>query len=388
MTSTLHYLDHNATSSLRPEARKAMDRVLTTDGNPSSAHRAGRAGRAVVECARAEVAALIGADSGDVIFGSGGAEANALALWGAVQGAADAGCPIKALCLSAVEHDSILNTAAAIAQRLPAIRLVLIPVTELGVVDLDALRRAQNDIDGRVLVAVMAANNETGVIQPVLDVVRLARDADGLCLIDAVQSCGKVATDFANLGVDYLTISAHKLGGPQGVGALVAREGAPLVPQIVGGNQEKNRRAGTENVVGIAGFGAAAKVCGQDDMAQLAKLRDGFETGLRSRFADVSIFGEKAHRLANTSCFALPGIAAETALIALDLDGVMVSSGAACSSGKVKPSHVLQAMGVSADLARSALRVSLGWDSDETDVEAALASLEKLCARAQSRRAA
>ncbi|MGH6876382.1 MAG: cysteine desulfurase family protein [Rhizomicrobium sp.] len=388
MTTDMHYLDHNATSPLRPEACAAMERVLAMPGNPSSVHRAGRAARAVVENARADVAMLVGARSEDVIFTSGGTEANALALWGAVQGATDAASPIKALWISAIEHDSIRKSAAAIAERFPALRLVSLPVTGDGVVDLDALSQVLKDTAERVLIAVMGANNETGVVQPVADVVELVRGVGGLCLIDAVQSCGKIAARFGELGGDYMTISAHKLGGPRGVGALAARQGAPLAPQIAGGNQEKNRRAGTENVAGIAGFGAAARASMQDEMARLTKLRDGFEAGLRRRFPDLVVIGERGPRLANTSNFALPGIAAETALIALDLDGVMVSSGAACSSGKVKPSHVLAAMGISADLAQSALRVSVGWNSCESDIEAALASLEKHCARIHARRAA
>ncbi|HEX4080603.1 MAG TPA: cysteine desulfurase family protein [Rhizomicrobium sp.] len=382
----VRYLDHNATSALRPEARAAMDHVLIAHGNPSSIHRAGRAARGALEAARTEVAGLVGARPEQVIFTSGGTEANALALWGAVQGAAAAGAPVGALYLSAIEHDSVFRTAAAIAQRNTGIRLVSVPVTQDGVVDLDALGELLNEVSRPALVAVMAANNETGVIQPVTDVIALVHGAGGFCLVDAVQARGRIAADFAVSGTDYLTLSAHKLGGPQGTGALVVRDGVPLAPQITGGSQERNRRAGTENVAGIAGFGAAAKACRQDDSS--AALRDAFEFGLRQRFPDVIIFGESTPRLANTSNFAIPGIAAESAIIALDLDGVMVSSGAACSSGKVKPSHVLQAMGVPAELARSALRVSLGWNSTLTDVEAALASLEKLSARIRARMAA
>jgi cysteine desulfurase len=380
----MHYLDHNATSALRPEALAAMDHVQIAPGNPSSIHRAGRAARAAVETARADVARLVGARPEQVIFTSGGTEANALALWGAVEGAAAAGAPVKALCLSVIEHDSVHRTAAAIAERDSGMRLVSIPVTKNGVIDVETLDRVLKEVGSPALVAVMAANNETGVIQPAADAIARVHAAGGFCLVDAVQACGRIAADLA--GADYLTLSAHKLGGPQGTGALVVKESAPLSPQLIGGNQEKNRRAGTENVSGIAGFGAAAKACRHDDTG--AQLRDRFESGLRRRFPDVIIFGESVPRLANTSNFAIPGIAAETAIIALDLDGVMVSSGAACSSGKVKPSHVLQAMGVSAELARSALRVSLGWNSTQTDVEAALASLAKLSARIRARMAA
>lgn len=379
------YLDHNATSCLRPQSRLAVERALAVEGNPSSVHRWGRAARAIVEEAREGVASLTNARPQNVIFTSGGTEANFLALWGAVLGAEDAGAPVERLLVSAIEHDSILNTAKEIAARRPEIRFAALPVSRHCVVDVDSLRTILAE-GGRMLVAVMAANNETGAVQPIAEVAEQVRASGGLCVVDAVQACGKIAADFA--AADYVTISAHKLGGPQGIGALVMRDDAPFAAVIRGGGQESNRRAGTENVAGIAGFGAAAKLCRGDDTARLAALRDRFEAGLRRHFPDVVVFSEEARRVPNTSCFALPGIAAETALIALDLDGVMVSSGAACSSGKVRPSHVLRAMGVSADLTRSALRVSLGWNSTESDIEAALASLEKLAARIVARRAA
>ena len=380
----MHYLDHNATSCLRPQSRRAMEAALNVQGNPSSVHRWGRAARAIVEDARENVAALVHTAPANIIFTSGGTEANSLALWGAILGCADAGNPIGRLLVSVIEHDSMLNTARDITEHRLDISLRMLPVSADGVVDFDALRASLAE-GGRALVAVMAANNETGVIQPVAEVVQCVHAAGGLCIVDAVQACGKIATDFAT--ADYQTMSSHKLGGPQGVGALVVKDNAPFASVIRGGGQEGNRRAGTENVAGIAGFGAAAKLCAADDNSHVAELRDAFEAGLRRQFADVVIFGERASRLANTSSFALPGIAAETALIALDLDGVMVSSGAACSSGKVRPSHVLKAMGVSAELTRSALRLSLGWNSTESDIEAALASLERLAARV-TRRAA
>jgi cysteine desulfurase len=385
--NVMAYLDHNASSCLRPESRRAMEAALEVAGNPSSVHRRGRAARAIVENARESVASLVNAKPENVVFTAGGAEANFLALHGAVKGSADTDGPIARLLVSAVEHDSILHTAKDIAGRVGGICFATIPVSRSGVVDVDALRSflAEN---GRALVAVMAANNETGAIQPVAEIVKQVHAAGGLCLVDTVQAGGKIPIDFAQSGADYMTISAHKLGGPQGVGALVLRDDAPFAAVVRGGGQENNRRAGTENVSGIAGFGAAAKTCRADDFAKLAALRDCFEAGLRRIFPEVVIVSEDARRTPNTSCFALPGIAAETSLISLDLDGVMVSSGAACSSGKVKPSHVLHAMGVSAELTRCALRVSLGWNSCETDIEAALASLEKLAARAQARRAA
>ncbi|HEY3777935.1 MAG TPA: cysteine desulfurase family protein [Rhizomicrobium sp.] len=379
------YLDHNATSPLRPQAHAAMERALGLQANASSVHRAGRSARALIEEARAEVARLAGASAEQIVFTSCGSEANALALWGAVERTRESGPPVGYLCVSAMEHDSVLRTAAQIVDRIPGLRIVVIPVGRDGAVDIEWLRIFLDSADARTLVAVMAANNETGIIQPVGEVIDMVREADGLCLVDAVQSCGKFASDFA---ADYLTFSAHKLGGPQGAGALVIKEGAPFRAQLVGGGQETYRRAGTENVAGIAGFGAAAKVCRGDDLSRLSRLRDGFEAELRFRFPECVIFGEDVARLPNTSNFALPGLPAETALIALDLDGVMVSSGAACSSGKVRASHVLEAMSVRPEIARCALRVSLGWNSDEADMDVALVSLEKLAARMAARRAA
>ena len=368
------YLDHNATSPLRPEAGDAMAHALAAGGNPSSVHGAGRAARARVEHAREQVAALAGARAQDVIFTSGGTEANALALWGAVQGAAEAGKRITRLFVSAIEHDSVLANAAAVAERVPGVRRETVPVTADGTVDLESLRVLLREGKGRALVAVMAANNETGVVQPLAQIRALLAGYEAYLFVDAVQAAGKIALEGE---ADYLSLSAHKLGGPQGVGALIVREGVPLAATILGGGQERGQRAGTENVAGIAGFGAAASVTAAPDAA----LRDRFEAGLKAMCPDAVIFGADAPRLANTSNFAVPGIAAETAVMALDLDGVMLSSGSACSSGKVRPSHVLAAMNVSETLARSALRVSFGWNSADADVDAALAAIAKLTAR-------
>jgi cysteine desulfurase len=371
------YLDHNATAPLRPEARADMDRALAGCGNASSVHAGGRAARALIEHARQNISALAG--GGEVVFTSGGTEANALALWGAVHGAADAGQRITRLFLSAIEHESVRANAAALAERTAGLRLETMPVSADGVVDLGGLRTALSEGKGRALIALMAANNETGVVQPVAEAAGLAQAAGALLLIDAVQAAGKMAMPTA----DYVTVSAHKIGGPQGVGALVLRKGAPFAPMILGA-QEKGRRGGTQNTAGIAGFGAAAQAA-----ATLpATLRDRFEDGLKTIAPDAVIFGERAERVGNTSNFAVPGIDAETALMALDLDGVMMSSGAACSSGTVKPSHVLAAMGVNPDLARCALRASFGWNSTESDVEAALASISNLVARVRARAAA
>lgn len=374
------YLDHNATSPLRAEARVAVDRALAIGGNASSVHVRGRQARALIEEARSQVAGLAGAAPGQVVFTSGGTEANALALCGAVYGAAEAEARITRLFVSAVEHPSVLANAAALTERFAGLRLETIPVTPDGVADVEALQTALREGKGRALIALMAANNETGVIQPVEAAARLAHETGALLLVDAVQAAGKMPVPKA----DYVTLSAHKIGGPQGVGALILDRDAPFAPMVAGGGQEQGRRAGTENLPGIAGLGAAAAAL----TTAGSVLRDQFETKLRQTVPDAVIFGEKAMRLPNTSNFALPGVPAETALIGLDLDGVMVSTGAACSSGRVKRSHVLAAMGVSDALAGCALRISFGWDSSEADVYAAVASISNLVARARPRSAA
>jgi cysteine desulfurase len=341
-----------------------------------------------VEESRAAVSRLAGARPNDLIFTSGGSEANALALYGAVYGAAEAGERITRMFVSAIEHDSILANATALTERMAGLRLEILRVSPNGAVEVDALRTALREGKGRALVAVMAANNETGVIQPLSEIAQLAAECGALLVVDAVQAAGKIPIKLDAIGADYLSLSAHKLGGPQGVGALVVRGNVPFTTFIAGGGQERGRRAGTENVAGIAGFGAVAESRLRAlDVETLGALRDHFERELREAFADVIVFGEGARRLPNTSNFAIPGLPAETALMALDLDGVMVSSGAACSSGKVSPSHVLAAMGVTESLARCALRVSLGWNSEQADVDAAIASLAKLRARVSARAA-
>jgi cysteine desulfurase len=380
------YLDHNATSPLRAEAGLAVARALAIGGNPSSVHAAGRAARAIVEEARDAVAKLAGARTEDVIFTSGGTEANALALWGAIYGALEAEARITRIFVSAIEHPSVLANAAAIAERVAGVRMMEILATADGVIDVEALRVMLREGKGRTLVCVMAANNETGVVQPLDAVAKLVREAKALLLVDAVQAAGKIPLAF---DADYLTLSAHKLGGLEGAGALIVRESAPLAPVMAGGGQERGRRAGTENLAGIASFGAAAKAAAtRSDVAKWQSLRNRFEQELRKRWTNAVVFGTGAPRIANTSNFTIPGISAETALMALDLDGVCVSSGAACSSGKVKSSHVLKAMGVADDLAAGALRISFGWNSQESDVDALLASLDKFVSRARSRVAA
>ena len=375
----MHYLDHNATSPLRPECLSAVTHALAVGGNPSSIHARGRAARAVMEEARDKVANLAGAKPAEVIFTSGATEANDLALFGAVEGSlAEDQVRITRVFVSAIEHSSVLATAERLAERFPWLRVSHLTVTADGVIDLEGLRVALREGKGRTLVAVMAANNETGVVQPIAEVSKLARDAGALLLVVAVPAAGKTRLDFALC--DYMVLSAHKIGGPQGSGALVVRDGLPLRPQLAGGGQQRGLRAGTENLSGIAGFGAAAHALadGEGERTRIAHLRDHFEAALKQAAPEVVIFGVKQDRLCSTSCFAIPGLTAETALIGLDLDGVMMSSGSTCSSGKVSVSHVLTAMGVEQGLAACALRASFGWSSTMEDVNAAVGSLVKL----------
>jgi cysteine desulfurase len=373
----MHYLDHNATSPLRPESLSAVTHALAVGGNPSSIHGAGRAARALVEEAREQVAQLANAKDAQVIFTSGATESNTLALFGAVEGSlAEEETRITRLFVSAIEHASVLATADRLAERFPWLRVSRLAVTADGVIDLEGLRVALREGKGRALVAVMAANNETGMVQPIADVSKLVREGGGLLLVDAVPAAGKIALDFSLC--EYMVLSAHKIGGPMGAGALLVRKGVPLQPQLVGGGQEKGLRAGAPNLSGIAGFGAAAHALadGEGERARIAHLRDHFETALKQAAPEAVIFG--VDRLCSTSCFAIPGLPAETALIGLDLDGVMMSSGSTCSSGKLSVSHVLTAMGVERDLAACALRASFGWSSSMDDVTAAVASLVKL----------
>jgi cysteine desulfurase len=362
------YLDWNATAPLRPQARRAIEAALDLVGNPSSVHADGRAARALVEGAREQVAALVGAQARNVIFTSGGTEANALALTTSLT-VGEARGRDRAL-ISAIEHPSVRSGG-----RFPQQLREDVPVTREGIVDLVWLtERLEALKESAPLVSVMLANNETGVIQPVDQVAEVTHAAGGLLHVDAVQAAGRIPCDIKSLGADLLTLSAHKLGGPKGVGALILADqdlhiGDPL---IRGGGQERNSRAGTENVSGIAGFGAAAQavLAGlTDEAADMARARDRLEAGLRTAAPSAVIFGASAPRVPNTTLVAMPGIKAETALIALDLEGVSVSSGSACSSGKVAPSHVLAAMGVAPELALGAVRISLGPTTTEEEIE-------------------
>ena len=361
------YLDWNATTPLRPEARAAMVVAYDLVGNPSSVHAEGREARRLVETARAALALAVGALPRNVVFTSAGTEANTLALSPGLRG--PSGGPIERLLVSAIEHASVLAGG-----RFPGPTIGLIRVTRSGVVDLEHLRAQLKD-GPPALVSIMAANNETGALQPVAEIAEIVRGAGGLLHVDAIQALGKIPFDIKAVGADLATFSAHKIGGPKGVGALVVAEGiAGLEPVLRGGGQELNRRAGTENVAGVAGFGAAVKATLQtlpEDAERMATLRRHLENGIRG-IAGATIFSDDVKRLPNTVLFTAPGLKAETAVIGFDLEGVAVSSGSACSSGRVQPSHVLSAMGFDPAVAQGAVRLSLGWSTEPEDINRAL----------------
>lgn len=366
------YFDWNATAPLREEARAVMGAALELTGNASSVHAEGRAARRLVEQAREQVAVLAGTEAKNVTFTSGASEANMLALTPAIETAGEKSHRDR-LFVSAIEHPSVRSGG-----RFPADAMEKLPVTGDGLVDLNALRSAIARA-ARPLVSVMLANNETGVIQPVADIAAIVHAANGVFHVDAVQGPGRMACSIGELDADLMSLSAHKLGGPQGAGALIRRDDIHIAePLIKGGGQERSQRAGTENVAAIAGFGAAAAVANQADAARMATLRDRLETGIKAATPQAVFFGRKAARLPNTSLFAVPGIKAETAIIVFDLNGIAVSSGSACSSGKVQASHVLAAMGVEPSLARGAVRVSLGWSTSDADIERLLSAWNKV----------
>jgi cysteine desulfurase len=363
------YLDYNATAPVRPEVALAMAAALGRTGNPSSVHGAGREARARLEHARAAVAALVGAPAHAVVFTSGGTEANNQALQ-SVTGPK---------LVSAIEHDSVLAAAPE------ALR---IPVDGHGAIDLAKL--AEQLATARpALVSVMLANNETGVIQPVREAVECSRRHGALVHCDAVQAAGKIAVDVRDLGADFVTLSAHKLGGPQGVGALVAGPGVEPAALHHGGAQERRWRPGTENLAGIVGFARACELAAadQDWPQRVGALRDRLEAGIAAIAPQARVLGAGVPRLANTSCLTMPGVGNQTQLIELDLAGIAVSAGSACSSGKVGPSHVLAAMGVQAGEAQTAIRVSLGWASTASDVDRFVAAWARLYERTRARAA-
>ncbi|MTD93811.1 aminotransferase class V-fold PLP-dependent enzyme [Hyphomicrobium sp. xq] len=367
MTATRTYLDYNASTPLRAAARTAMLAAHDTVGNPSSVHAEGRRARAIVDTAREQVASLVGAKPSEIVFTSGATEANNTVM----------GAGWKSICVAAIEHDSVLAPARACGAK-----VVVLPVGTDGLVDLasaaDAIAAAGSG--GRALLSLMLANNETGVIQPVAEAAEAAR-THGLSLhVDAVQGPGRVPVDFARLGADTLVISGHKLGGPRGVGALIVRDGVNLPALIKGGGQERRRRGGTENVAGIAGFGAAAAELAReaDVAARIGVLRDKLESAVTAVTPAAVIVGRDAPRVSNTMCVAVPGKLAETLVIRMDLEGIAISAGAACASGKVGANAVLAAMGLPADITAGAVRVSLGRETNEDDIAAFLAAWQKV----------
>lgn len=364
------YLDYNATAPLKPAVRTAMMEALERFGNPSSVHRFGRTARRHCEEARAALAALAGVKPAQVIFTSGGTEANTTVFQG-LSG--------FNFVTSSIEHDSVLaNTPGALR----------IPVTAEGAVDLWAAEKMIKAAQKRTLISLMMVNNETGAIQPVADVARLAKSYGHLVHCDAVQGAGRLPIDFAALGADFLTLSAHKIGGPQGAGALILGEKMTLAPLIKGGGQEMNRRAGTENVAGIVGFGVAAQLAADDlrDVPRITALRDQLQKRLLGIAGeDAAVLSANGPRTGNTLCIAMKNVPSETQVMSMDLASVAVSSGAACSSGKVKASHVLRAMGYPDAVASCALRFSLGWNTEARDIAAAAEAWRQLYERTHNK---
>lgn len=360
------YLDYNATAPLRPEVRAAMTDSFSVFGNPSSVHEEGRKARAAVERARAQVAALAGCEPGEVVFTSGASEANQTVM--------NAGWDFIAV--SAMEHESVLSAAhKAVGQRCN--RVNEISAFMDGQVACSEFERTKDSYAragsafSNPLVSVQMANGETGIVQPVDRIVEIAFE-QGYCVhTDAVQAAGRIPVDFAELNVDFMSLSAHKIGGPKGVGALIVRRGRKVPSLMHGGGQETGRRAGTENVPGIVGFGAAAE-CALRDLDrsdELRRMRDRLEREASAMSGTVNVFSATPDRLPNTSAIALSGSKAETLVIALDLAGIAVSAGSACSSGKVSRSHVLEAVNAPPELIDSTIRVSMGWDTQESDVD-------------------
>lgn len=367
------YLDHNATTPLDPAVVDRMTAVLREDfGNPSSVHSFGQGTKSIVDEARSSVAALIGAEPTEVIFTGGGTESDNFALRGAAEAMEAAGR--RHLIATAIEHEAVLNTLKALARR--GWRTTLLPVDATGVVAPDALREALTD--DTTIVSVMHANNEVGTIQPVAELARIARERGALMHTDAVQSAGKIPVDVRTLGVDLLSISAHKMNGPKGVGALWLRRGVRLTPLLTGGRHERGRRAGTENVAGIAGFGVAAAIAARKmdaDAARMSALRDRLEGEVLRAVPGTAVNGGGSPRVPNTTNISFERVEAESLLIALDLEGIAVSTGSACSSGTLEPSHVLKAMGFPAHRTQNSIRFSLGMGNSVADIDRLLAVL-------------
>jgi cysteine desulfurase len=370
------YFDHNATTPVHPAVVEAMVAALRDDyGNPSSVHRLGQRAKARLDEARGAVAALIGAEPGEIVFTSGGTEADNFALRGAAEALEATGR--RHVVVSAIEHEAVLNTARALGRR--GWRLSIVPVDPRGVVAPEAV--AECLADDTVVVSVMLANNEIGTIQPIAAIAELAHARGALVHTDAVQAVGKIPVDVGALGVDLLSLSAHKFNGPKGVGALWIRRGTRLVPLLTGGRHERNRRAGTENVPGIVGLGVAARLAREKlegEAARLAALRDRLEAGILARVPGTAVNGGGAPRVPNTTNVSFERVEAESLLIALDLEGVAVSTGAACSSGALEPSHVLRALGLPPQRVQGSIRFSLGLGNTEADVDYVLDRLPAL----------
>jgi cysteine desulfurase len=361
------YFDYNASAPLVPQAREAITAALALTGNPSSVHREGRKLRGIIEAAREEVAALLHAKPSEVVFTSGATESNVMAL--------DAGW--DAVLMAGIEHESVLAPVRA-----SSARIVEVPVMASGLADTGAIAAhiLKSPLAARTVVALQMANNETGVIQAVAEVAAFGNEHGVSIHTDAVQVAGRVAVDFEALGVDTMSVSAHKIGGPKGVGALVIRDGFEVASLIRGGGQERRRRAGTENVAAIAGFGAAAKLAAAElaDMPRMAALRDRLERALLQATPSAVVFGHDAVRLPNTCCIGVPGRSAEIVVIKLDVAGFAVSAGSACSSGKVGASHVLAAMGADEAAAKGAIRISLGRETTGDEIDAFLAQWREI----------
>jgi cysteine desulfurase len=388
VSRTRVYLDHNATAPLHPAAREAMRVAFDLCGNASSVHAEGRTARAIIESARAEVAAFAGVTPKNIVFTSGGTEALNLALTPSIE-TPEEKRPFDLLLASAGEHPAVLA-----GHRFAPAQLELAGLTPRGVLNIEALGAtlARASAAGhRTMLAIQAANNETGVIQPVAAAAEMIHAAGGFLVCDAVQAAGRIDCDIGSLGADAIVFSAHKFGGPKGAGTVCFRSDSYHIREVLlrGGGQERGLRAGTENVAGIAGMAAAvcaAKVRLREEAAALAVWRDELEAEISRVAPGAVFFGAGAERLPNTSCFALPGIEAHVLLIALDLEGIAVSSGSACSSGKVKPSHVLRAMGVEPDVAGGVIRVSLGWNSRREDCISLVEALERTLRTIKARR--
>jgi len=350
------YLDYNATAPIRPEVIELMCEIMDTVGNASSVHEPGRQARQRVETARQQVAELVSASAKNIIFTGSGTEANNLALRGFLP---------RHLIVSGVEHGAILAPALLLDPYASIVK-----VGSQGQLDLASLEAALSASDGPALVSLMLANNETGVIQPVAEASEIAHAHNALVHCDGIQGAGKILVDIDQLGVDLLSLSGHKIGGPQGVGALVMREDRSVLAQMVGGGQEMGRRSGTENVAGIAGFGEAARLAASEleQFAELTTMRNRMEEQLEEVAPSRKVIGSDVPRLPNTSCVTMPGVRSDTQVMALDLAGISVSAGSACSSGKVSASHVLEAMGMELDEAMTAIRISLGRSTTEDEI--------------------